>query len=58
MAENNKLVTCGIVAASAETGYGYIKRGQKEGVSYIVDQFVEKSNQITGQEYIGSGEYY
>ncbi|UFT95771.1 mannose-1-phosphate guanylyltransferase/mannose-6-phosphate isomerase [Pectobacterium carotovorum] len=61
-AEQGKLVTFGIVATGAETGYGYIQRG--EGIDAIdvsafrVQRFVEKPNLATAQSYLESGEYY
>ncbi|MCJ8314192.1 MAG: mannose-1-phosphate guanylyltransferase/mannose-6-phosphate isomerase [Saccharospirillaceae bacterium] len=56
---NGKLVTFGIVPNKPETGYGYIKRGDKEeGVGFKVDQFVEKPNLETAQQYLDSGEFY
>ena len=42
-ATDNSLVTFGIVPKQAETGYGYIRRGESIGDSlYKVDKFVEK----------------
>ncbi|MFL9595285.1 mannose-1-phosphate guanylyltransferase/mannose-6-phosphate isomerase [Aeromonas veronii] len=60
-AEAGKLVTFGIVPTSAETGYGYIKRGVVTGetqVAYTVAQFVEKPDQTTAEQYLESGDYY
>lgn len=55
------LTTFGIIPHKAETGYGYIKRGdqleQAEGCN-LVDQFVEKPNKEKAEEYVNSGEYY
>lgn len=55
-----KLVTFGIVATSPETGYGYIRRGKEieHDAAYIVDEFVEKPNLATAEQYVNSGEYY
>jgi mannose-1-phosphate guanylyltransferase len=58
LAEAGKLVTFGIVPKNAATGYGYIKRGSTEGNGFIVDQFVEKPDLDTAQEYLATGEYY
>ena len=58
LAEAGKLVTFGIVPKNAATGYGYIKRGSTEGNGFIVDQFVEKPDLDTAQEYLAAGEYY
>ncbi|HEE0104253.1 mannose-1-phosphate guanylyltransferase/mannose-6-phosphate isomerase [Citrobacter freundii] len=57
-----RLVTFGIVPTGAETGYGYIHRGQEEtlgeNIAYQVSRFVEKPNKETAESYIASGEYY
>jgi mannose-1-phosphate guanylyltransferase len=61
-AQNNKLVTFGIVPVAPETGYGYIRRGETttsaEASAYIVDAFVEKPDSATAQSYLASQEYY
>ena len=60
-AEAGKLVTFGIVPTTAETGYGYIKRGVATGetqAAYTVAQFVEKPDQSTAEHYLESGDYY
>lgn len=60
-AESGKLVTFGIVPTTAETGYGYIKRGVATGetqAAYTVAQFVEKPDQKTAEHYLESGDYY
>jgi len=60
-AEQGKLVTFGIVPTQPETGYGYIKQGDKrtqlESVGFDVASFVEKPDLITAQSYLDSGEY-
>lgn len=53
LAEQNNLVTFGIVPNSPETGYGYIKA---QGVS--VERFVEKPDLETAKQYLDSKEYY
>ena len=54
------LVTFGIVAERAETGYGYIRRGGAldgaEG-AYAVAEFVEKPVPEQAQAYVASGEH-
>ena len=62
-AEAGKLVTFGIVPDQAETGYGYIRRGDispahTDAVAFEVAQFVEKPNLDTAQTYVESGDYY
>jgi len=58
LAESGKLVTFGIVPQTANTGYGYIKRGKPENAGFIVDQFVEKPSIEVAKDYLASGEYY
>ncbi len=58
LASAGKLITFGIVPTSAETGYGYIKRGQAAGAGYDVDQFVEKPEKSVAEGFLKSGEYY
>jgi mannose-1-phosphate guanylyltransferase len=60
-AEANSLVTFGIVPTCAETGYGYIQRGELVGSTeslFKVKRFVEKPNEETAEKYMNSGEYY
>ena len=57
-AEQGKLVTFGIVPTHAETGYGYIKKGNELNDSiFDVAQFVEKPDKLTAENYLESGEY-
>ncbi|RVT46852.1 mannose-1-phosphate guanylyltransferase/mannose-6-phosphate isomerase [Rheinheimera sediminis] len=74
LAQAGKLVTFGIVPGHAETGYGYIRRGEAvaanaanapeqsaqsgEQSTYAVAAFVEKPDAATAQGYLASGEYY
>lgn len=58
-AEAGALVTFGIIPTHAETGYGYIHRGESEGNGvFKVDTFVEKPNYETACEYLNSGCFY
>jgi mannose-1-phosphate guanylyltransferase/mannose-6-phosphate isomerase len=61
-AKNDYLITFGIVANSPETGFGYIKRGKKlsnNGLeAFLSEQFVEKPDKKTAQNYCSSGEYF
>lgn len=58
LAAQDMLVTFGIVPTKAETGYGYIKQGAaiEEG-SFVIEQFVEKPDEITAQKYLDSGDF-
>jgi len=65
LAQNNALVTFGIVADRAETGYGYIRRADAlpnqiadAPAAYAIAEFVEKPDAETAQRYIDSGDYY
>jgi len=58
-AQENKLVTFGVVPTSAETGYGYVKKGENiHSNAYRVDEFVEKPDQTTAEKYLRSGSYF
>lgn len=59
-AENpDALVTIGVRPTAANTGYGYVKRGQPAGDRvYAVDKFTEKPNITEAMQYVASGEYY
>ncbi len=55
------LLTFGIVPTAPETGYGYIKRGEQRaagGELFKVQQFVEKPDTATAENYLASGDYY
>jgi mannose-1-phosphate guanylyltransferase len=60
LAEQNQLVTFGIVPTAPETGYGYIQRGVllTNELGFNVAKFVEKPNLVTAQDYIATGQYY
>jgi mannose-1-phosphate guanylyltransferase / mannose-6-phosphate isomerase len=60
-AEKGELVTFGIVPASPETGYGYIRasvKGNGEKGAYPVVEFVEKPDRETAEHYLASGDYF
>ncbi|NRA52696.1 MAG: mannose-1-phosphate guanylyltransferase/mannose-6-phosphate isomerase [Gammaproteobacteria bacterium] len=57
-AQQDKLVTFGIVPVEAHTGYGYIKQGSSlDNGAYQVDSFIEKPDAQTAQQYLESGQY-
>lgn len=59
LAESGKLVTFGIVPNKPETGYGYIKQGERISVNaFEVSKFVEKPDLETAQKYLDEGTYY
>jgi len=56
---HQSIVTIGIRPHFPHTGYGYIQR--KEEVSpgiFQVEEFKEKPNRETAEQYVGSGEYF
>ncbi|MCB1965101.1 mannose-1-phosphate guanylyltransferase/mannose-6-phosphate isomerase [Accumulibacter sp.] len=57
-ADAGALVTFGVIAQRAETGYGYIRRGDAVEGGYALDRFVEKPDAETAQRYLDSGDYY
>jgi len=59
LAQRDCLVTFGITPTHAETGYGYIRMGDKlQGTSAAaIAAFVEKPDEPTAAEYFASGEY-
>jgi mannose-1-phosphate guanylyltransferase len=58
LSESGKLVTFGVSPTGPLTGYGYIKRGEKQGLGYSVDRFVEKPSAEVALEYLNSGKYF
>ena len=61
LAQEDSLVTFGIVPSHPETGYGYIKTEDvliPDTEAFKVAQFVEKPDLETAQRYVESGDYY
>ncbi|TPW30644.1 mannose-1-phosphate guanylyltransferase/mannose-6-phosphate isomerase [Pararhizobium mangrovi] len=57
LAETGRLVTFGIVPERAETGYGYIERGEELDGGYAVHRFVEKPDAQTAADYLAGGRH-
>ena len=58
LAQSGHLVTFGIVPATPETGYGYIRRGESAGGDgFTVAAFVEKPALAVAEQYLASGDY-
>ena len=55
LANDGALVVLGITPDSAHTGYGYIKANLDDA---NVEQFVEKPDEPTAQEYLSDGRYF
>lgn len=63
LAQDEYLVTLGILPSHPHTGYGYIQRGERldpaDGlVAYRVRRFAEKPDAATARTLVDSGEYY
>jgi mannose-1-phosphate guanylyltransferase/mannose-6-phosphate isomerase len=63
LAQEDYLVTFGIIPTAPKTGYGYIRQGQllsgnQNAKGYRVAEFVEKPNLETAKYYLESGEYH
>jgi mannose-1-phosphate guanylyltransferase len=58
-AEKGGIITFGIGPSKPESGYGYIRMGQRldDGDIYHVETFVEKPDILTAEKYIKSGVY-
>lgn len=57
LATTGELVTFGVKPNRAETGYGYIKRGEKLDSGFSVDEFIEKPDASKAKEFLDSGSY-
>jgi len=57
LASSGYIVTFGIKPDRAETGYGYIKSGESLEVGFKVEEFVEKPDQSTAEQYLESSDY-
>ncbi len=58
-AEQGWLVTFGIEASYAETGYGYIKAGQKLSENVVaVERFIEKPDLHNAEKMVAAGGHY
>lgn len=58
LADDDRLVTFGIRPDRAETGFGYIRRGEALGdFAFSVAQFVEKPKLEVAEQYLVSGDY-
>jgi len=55
---NGSIVTYGIRPTSAHTGYGYIECEENNSSPFRVNQFIEKPNQESAQDYINRENYF
>ena len=58
LAREDQLVTFGVKPTGPETGYGYIKVGAARKKGMQVDEFIEKPDLATAEQYLASGDYY
>ena len=58
-AQQGALMTFGVIPTRAETGYGYVRAGDKfaDGLFHLAE-FVEKPDLATAQSYLASGDYF
>jgi mannose-1-phosphate guanylyltransferase len=58
-AADDVLVTIGITPTAPETGYGYLRRGERigSGPAYRVEEFVEKPARDVAERYLRDGNY-
>jgi mannose-1-phosphate guanylyltransferase/mannose-6-phosphate isomerase len=57
-ARDGRIVTFGIIPNKAETGYGYIRVAEKSDEIQAVQEFVEKPDLFTAEQYLSDGRYY
>lgn len=57
LAQDQYLVTFGLVPTAPETGFGYIQQGAPLGAGFRVQRFVEKPDLDTATGYLASGDF-
>jgi mannose-1-phosphate guanylyltransferase/mannose-1-phosphate guanylyltransferase/mannose-6-phosphate isomerase len=60
LAQQDYLVTFGVIPTAPKTGYGYIKKGQEIGKNnqFQIEAFVEKPDLNTANKYLASQSYF
>jgi mannose-1-phosphate guanylyltransferase len=58
LAQQDKLVTFGVVPTGPETGFGYIEAGEPMGGGRAAVRFVEKPSLEKARQYIATGNFY
>ncbi len=61
IADEGRLVLFGIPPESANTGYGYIQKGERlpeADDAFVVDRFMEKPDVATAERYVADGSYF
>ncbi len=60
LADQGYLIAFGIIPTAPETGYGYIRQGEKlpgSDTAMFIKEFVEKPDLPTAEKYLASGQY-
>lgn len=57
-ARSGALVTFGIPPRHPSTAYGYLNRGERDGIAWRVRRFYEKPKLQAAQAFVESGDYY
>lgn len=57
LAQRGSLVTFGITPSRAETGYGYIEKGDALTGAFKINRFIEKPDQNTAEYYLKDGNF-
>lgn len=58
LARSGDLVCFGIQPDRPETGYGYVRAGEKRGRGFAVAAFTEKPDRDTAERYLREGDYF
>ncbi|MDR3349850.1 MAG: mannose-1-phosphate guanylyltransferase/mannose-6-phosphate isomerase [Acidaminococcales bacterium] len=58
LAAGGEIVVFGVKPDSPETGYGYVKAGERRGNGWKVERFKEKPDAEAAREYINAGGYF
>lgn len=58
IAQKGKVVVFGVNPVIPETGFGYIKTGEKYHEGYLVEAFKEKPDEFTAKKYLEDGNYF
>ncbi len=56
--QGENIVVLGIQPSRAETGYGYIEAGARDGGAFRVRRFTEKPDAARASEFLAAGNYY
>lgn len=57
LCRDGDIVTLGVVAETAETGYGYIEKGDSRGAGFQIRRFLEKPSQVDAERMAADAKY-